>query len=200
MRSSTPPTMHVVKKEEKEPQLRAHIGSYLGALDGMAGEGHVFLLVVRSHESPVVRALANLAPDLCASGVRIDTIVAMPGNDLALNWPEELISISECRTLHDIRLLDAHEQLWLGDDAFWIGDCMRREPAKRDAYECHGTGHREGARSVWNAFKHFWAKAEPVRLAKVRPPEGAIVAALDEAVAALQAAEQTTPPLAATRH
>jgi hypothetical protein len=31
------------------------------------------------------------------------------------------------------RLVEAHEQLVLGPETCWIGDCMQRDPAKCDA-------------------------------------------------------------------
>ena len=43
----------------------------------------------------------------------------------------------EVRWARKPRLIEAHEQLVLGPQTCWIGDSMRREPAKCDAYETY---------------------------------------------------------------
>ncbi len=202
MRFNSPPTMRVIKKEEKEAQLRDHVAAHaaqVAATGTPGGKAYVYRLVVRSHESPVVRALATLSHDLSASNIRIAALVALPGTGRTPAWPDELAAITECRTVRDIRLLDAHEQLWLGEETCWIGDCMRREPAKRDAYECYGIGCRETAAGVAHAFELFWKKGTPATPGQMPAPVEKISAALETAVAALQSAEQT-PPIASTRH
>lgn len=201
MRFTSPATMRVVKKEEKEARLRDHIAAHIAetVADRAAGAGHVYRLLVRSHESPVVRALALVGGELAEAGIRIQAVVALPGSDRTLGWPDELAAISECRTVRDMRLLDAHEQLWLGEDTAWIGDCMRREPAKRDAFESYAAGCRETAANARRCFDHFWGKAAVVATGKARARSEAISTALETAVAALQTAEQT-PPIASTRH
>lgn len=207
MSVSAPPIMRVVKKEEKEAQLRRHIAGHVAQIAGTSVPDefggpqatHVYKLVVRSHESPVVRALTALGHDLAAAGILIRVLVAMPAGERELAWPQELIAITESRTVRDARILDAHEQLWLGEETVWIGDCMRREPAKRDAYECYGIGCRQTAQSVLTAFNLLWAKGVEQSLAQVQSKEAAISSALETAVAALQANEPT-PPIASTRH
>ncbi|MBL8567415.1 MAG: hypothetical protein JNM89_17025 [Hyphomicrobiaceae bacterium] len=201
MRFTTPPTMRVIKKEEKEAQLRDHIAAHIARIATVApgGKSYAYRLVVRSHESPVVRALAALSHDLAAANIRICAVIALPGAERSPAWPDELNALTECRAARDVRLLDAHEQLWLGDETCWIGDCMRREPAKRDAYECYGIGCRETAAGVSRAFELFWRKGAPAATGQIPAPVEAISAALETAVAALQAAEQT-PPIASTRH
>lgn len=201
MRFTTPPTMRVIKKEEKEARLRDHIAGHIaqsskGSATDMAS---VYRLVVRSHESPVVRALSLLGSELAHAGIRIHAVIALPGSGPTLGWPDELATITECRTVRDVRLLDAHEQLWLGEDTVWIGDCMRREPAKRDAFECYGIGCRETAARVRRSFDRFWCKGTDAATGAVPAPVAPITTALESAVAALQAAEHT-PPLASTRH
>ncbi|MFN3868318.1 MAG: hypothetical protein ACK4MF_04555 [Hyphomicrobiaceae bacterium] len=207
MSVSAPPTMRVVKKEEKEAQLREHIAGHIALVAassapadfGGARPTHVYRLIVRSHQSPVVRALSALALDLAAAGIRIHALVAVPGGDHEPAWPEELLAMTEARSICDVRILDAHEQLWLGEETVWIGDCMRREPAKRDAYECYGIGCRQTAHSVLTAFNLLWSKGAAQSFAQVPSKETELASALETAVAALQANEPT-PPIASTRH
>ena len=207
MSVSAPPTMRVVKKEEKEAQLRDHIAGHIALVAGSSVPAefggtqptHVYRLIARSHESPVVRALSALGHDLAAAGIRICALVAVPGGEHEPAWPDELLAITESRSVRDIRILDAHEQLWLGDETVWIGDCMRREPAKRDAYECYGIGCRQTAHSVLTAFNLLWSKGTAQSFAQAPSKEAERTSALESAVAALQASEPT-PPIASTRH
>ena len=89
------------------------------------------------------------------------------------------------------RLADAHEQLVINDAACWVGDCMRRDPSKRDAFECYAPAHPEASRTAAVSFARLWGACEPVTLRSTRPPaRTTTVSALDpaEAAAALAAA------------
>lgn len=195
---SSPPTMRVIKKEEKEAQIRDLISTHVRTC--APATGSVFHLVVRSHESPVVRALTALAAELTEARCSIEVVVALPGADNAVIWPAELADLSACRTLDDPRLLDAHEQLWLDAETVWIGDCMRREPDKRDAYECYGRGCRTTAAGVLASFDKFWGKAARANHApdvKVSKP---VAAEADPVMVGVPGNEPPTPPTAMTRH
>ncbi|MCB1521503.1 MAG: hypothetical protein KDJ37_13125 [Hyphomicrobiaceae bacterium] len=201
MRFDAPPAMRVIKKEHKETQLKAFVGDQVAAQLEAAGENacaRVFLLVVRSNESPVIRALASLAPELAGANISLKVVVTPAGGDTTGTWPDELSGLLDCRVILDPRLLDAHEQLWLDPTTAWIGDCMRREPAKRDAYECYAADSRETARFVRTAFMRIWEMAKPID----NPPRsnGEVSAGeqIDPHLAASAATD--TPPLASTRH
>ena len=49
-----------------------------------------------------------------------------------------------------------HEQLVLGPAASWVGDCMRRDPMKRDAYECYAADCSKTAGWARTSFDRFW--------------------------------------------
>ena len=66
------------------------------------------------------------------------------------------------RFVADARLLDAHELLVLGPATAWIGDCMRRDPAKRDAYEFYSEDAPEAARSSARSFDRLWLNGTPL--------------------------------------
>lgn len=204
-----PPTMRVVKKELKQEQLTSFIATHLDERAAEAAEDaeHALrhapchLLLVRSPNSPVVHALAAHAKRLAAAGVSLKVVIALPEPDAAaLSWPTELCGSLEARRLSDLRLLDAHEQLWLDPDTAWIGDCMRRDPSQRDAYECYAADSAVTARCVMATFKWMWQKATPIAapgLAKPLPAE----ATQDEIEAHLPAAgTSTAAPHGATRH
>jgi hypothetical protein len=199
MRFNAPPTMRVIKKEEKEARLKDLISNHIrsSAETGTAATMH---LVVRSHESPVVRALTALAGDLAAARIALEVVVSLPGADDAVTWPDELAAISQCRTVRDVRLLDAHEQLWLDAETVWIGDCMRREPTKRDAYECYGLGCRATAASVLTSFRSFWSKSAAATRSGLAAAVEPAAAEIDPAMMSVPGTEQSPPPTAMTRH
>jgi hypothetical protein len=66
--------------------------------------------------------------------------------------------------------LSAHEQLVLAPDRAWIGDSMRREPSKRDAYESFAAGCAETATNAARSFEKIWRASAPVRSVPVLPP------------------------------
>lgn len=201
MRFNTLPPISVIKKEEKEARLKAFIGDHLAqkqaAADGRVCD-RVFLLLARSHESPVVRALMSIVAEGRGEGIVLKTIVTVHRGDQPVDWPSELVAMTDCRLARDPRLLDAHEQLWLDGETVWIGDCMRREPAKRDAFECYAAGCEATARSAETAFNRIWAKAEKAVLVG----ESAAPAAADQIEPHLAglAGNDTSAPTAATRH
>lgn len=201
MRFTTPPTMRVIKKEEKEARLKDLLTTHIRQQADRGAESASLMLVVRSQESPVVGALAALAGELAGAGLSLDVVVALPGEDGRVAWPDALTGISRCTVVADARLLDAHEQLWLDEQTVWIGDCMRREPAKRDAYECYSLACRTTAASVRSTFEAFRRRAVPASFACDTAPaaDAATAASLDTTLASLAGNDQP-PPTAMTRH
>jgi hypothetical protein len=129
---------------------------------GLHVAGGCYLLVARSPDSPVAQALRSHAGRLAATGIRIRAIFSEvePGGAAALAAPFALPS--ECRLACDPRLLAAHEQLVLAPDCAWIGDCMRREPSKRDAYERFAANCLETAVLASRSFERLWRAAVPL--------------------------------------
>lgn len=201
MRFNALPQISVIKKEEKEARLKAFIGEHLSQAQS-AAQGRicdrVLLLLARSHESPVVRALQSIVAEGRGEGIVLKTIVTTHRGDQPIDWPAELVSMTDCRLAGDPRLLDAHEQLWLDGETAWIGDCMRREPAKRDAFECYASGCEATARSAEKAFNRVWDKSSKVALVGESPAATA-VAEIEPHIAGI-AGGDTSTPTAATRH
>mgnify|MGYP001161927507 CR=1 FL=1 len=198
------PTIAVIKKEEKEAKLKAFIADHFARRHGAAGDAggqapvRVYLLIARSHESPVVRALAAAIAESGVTDIALKALILMPGSHLANTWPANLAELTDGRTTGDLRLLDAHEQLWLDAETVWIGDCMRREPSKRDAYECYADGCQTTASSVETAFNRLWAKGSTVTIdaSDVSPADSPFV---DTHLAHMTPTEPVAPT-ASTRH
>lgn len=194
------PRMDVVKREDKEEKLKDFITSYLSA-DGGRGANDRWLLVARSAESPVVLALAALAPAIKAAGFEIKVLLT----SVAPSVPDSNAQIAigfacEMRVARDVRLLDAHEQLRIDDMTSWVGDCMRREPAKRDAYECYASGCTETADWSAKAFGRLWDKSEPVMAVEDAPVAVAAVPAPEMDACVPPANQIPSTVVASTRH
>lgn len=202
------PEFRVVKREDKDRLGRELIARQLAELGGM-GAGAVgrreVLLLARSVESPVARALAFHATGLAAAGMRLRVIFArIERVSEARLWPgsDRRSAVAEVRWARNPRLLDAHEQLVLGAERVWIGDSMRRDPAARDAYECHAEGCTETARRTVLAFERVWGASETLSELGITAARQSVPtpAEADAIAGPLGAGGDGTPPLVSTRH
>lgn len=198
MPTFTPPRMHVVRKEEKEARLTAFVAEQLSAAVACNAHGRDMTVLARSFDSPVLKALAAQAAAICAAGLRVRVIAVLAEGATETVTP--LLAGVDMRSACDVRLLDAHEQLAIGDRVAWIGDCMRREPTKRDAYEIYSADCAEMAALAHRSFDRVWAFAGTGRPeAVVAAPEvAAAVAPVEVSIAAI--AEGETAPTVSTRH
>ncbi len=158
---------------EKVAKLSAFIASDIDTRTtrGLYAAGGCYLLIARSPESPVALALREHAAGLAKSGIRIRAIFGEVelGHGAATVAAAPFAVPSECRIARDARLLAAHEQLVLAPDCAWIGDSMRREPSKRDAYENFAAGCSETAVHAARSFEKIWRAAAPIRSVPLVP-------------------------------
>jgi hypothetical protein len=129
------------------------------------------MLVARSASSPVAKAIAALAREgVLDMPVRaVFLLDRHDGTEGSLDAQPDLPFTLSARIATDLRLADAHEQLVLGPAASWYGDCMRRDPMKRDAYECFAANCTQTATWARISFERLWASAKPVALRTGRP-------------------------------
>jgi hypothetical protein len=198
MRTFTPPRMHVVRKEEKETRLTTFVAELLANASASDVSGSGLTVLARSPESPVLKALAAHADAIRAAGLRMRAIIVL--DEAASPQVNALLAGAAARCACDARLLDAHEQMAVGDRVAWIGDCMRREPAKRDAYEIYSADCAETAAVAHRSFDRVWSftgsgKSESVAAA---PARVAVPAPVEVPIAAI--AEGETAPVVSTRH
>lgn len=202
MRDTKPSGLQVINKDEKESRVIEFLEAYLA---GRAAEDNntpaEFLLVARSPESPVCLALATLASELRSQSVSVRMVLTAIDGNVALAGSESgLVETGSCRIISDVRLYEAHEQLVLDEQTCWVGDCMRREPARRDAYENYSTGCLETARSASATFKHLWSLGQPAApVARLMPGIG-FKDAHDAGLFSNSPADGDSAPTAATRH
>lgn len=190
MSRNVTPLIDIVRLEDKETKLKAFIAAVVAqaAASGSSANDDM-LLIARSIESPVVKAVTALVQDgTITSPVR--TILAIVAGGTSGPTIETLLSAARAngaRVVRDQRLFDAHEQLVFGPAASWIGDCMRRDPMKRDAYECYAADCSKTAGWARLSFERLWAACEP--MVEDIPAPGAVAAA---GILAAVAAEESS--------
>lgn len=151
-----------------------------------AGEAPLRIdLIARSTQSPVVQALSVALADVPNDSVTVRVVVAIEPSRNVLG---DSCSEVALRTTPSSQFDDAHEQLSIGDEIAWIGDTMRRDPEKLDAYERFITGDLEACGWTSHAFRQLWSMAIPAKRQGFR-------AVFDE-----QPAEKIGPALAALRN
>jgi hypothetical protein len=164
MSIETPSLLHGLSIAEKVSKLSAFIGEDLDSrsMHGIHVAGGCYLLIARSPESPVAQALQAHAGRLAGLGIRVRAIFteidsAKPAHSMApFSVP------SECRLARDLRLLAAHEQLTLTPTCTWVGDCMRRDPGKRDALERFVPNCAQTGAHAIRSFESLWRATVPV--------------------------------------
>jgi hypothetical protein len=183
MRFVPPPQINVVRKEDKEAKLLSFIQHDIalrrsGAVPSLPA---TYVMIARSLESPVARALLASCADAAAYGIRFRMLLLLDdavahGLDGTI---ENYLGMIDARFAVDTRLLDAHELLVLSPTTVWIGDCMRRDPAKRDAYEFYCTDAIEASRSAARSFERMWQVSSPLILRRMPGdlPEASTIAA-----------------------
>jgi hypothetical protein len=183
MTFETPSQLHGLSIADKVSKLSAFIGEDLDARSahGMQVTGGCYLLVARSPDSPVAQALRAHAARLSAMGIRIRAIFS----EVDMSVPSQLLAPfslpSECRLTRDPRLLAAHEQLSLTPTYTWVGDCMRREPGKRDALERYAPNCAQTGAHATRSFESLWRATAPLC---AMPPITAALAQMPDMIVA----------------
>jgi hypothetical protein len=165
--------MSVIKRGEKEQKISAFLGTHFACASNGHSMAREILVIVRSIESPVARALAAHAAQIAASARPVRMILARADRGaLPAGWSLGEAGQVECemRWARNPRLLEAHEQLVLAADTCWIGDSMRRDPAKCDAYETFVESNADVAAAARVSFERLWAVSQQLFLGVLAPP------------------------------
>ena len=167
MSPTNAPHIDIVRSEDKETKLKTFIKTFIdeaATKSGPAAGPQVLLLVLRSLDSPVAKAVTALVNEHVLD-IPIKAIFAMIERadlETAGGDASPFSSGNAMRLSRDMRLLDVHEQLVLGPTTSWIGDCMRRDPRKRDAYECFAADCANTARWATISFDRLWDKSQTI--------------------------------------
>jgi hypothetical protein len=198
MRLRPPLRVNVTRHEEKEQKLQDFLSHHLARRAHGGDAAHVthLLIVARSLESPVVRAVASLTEDIAGAGLSVRMILAqIDRGPLPEDWGRTVTFTHDLRWAKHPRLIEAHEQLVVGPETCWIGDCMRRDPAKCDAYESFVEGCGEAAGCAAVSFERLWLACQPLASRTASRSGGS-----DMGPGAMPIIEAAPQPTVGTRH
>lgn len=162
MHSKPPARSQSLEPDARQQQLEAFVDAALARQANVRPD--TVLLLARSPESPAAKAVLALSQSLAARGHGGRLVFAcshaMTAGDV---WQLSFDAgfAHETRLLPDPRVLGAHEQLIVGDAAVWYGDSMRRDPAKRDAFQSF-VDDPAGAIAARRVFARLWLTATPL--------------------------------------
>jgi len=163
MRLPSPPRIAVVSREDKEAKLKSFIADALAVRRESAPEcfNGTFTLVARAPDSPVAQAVLAMAGEIAAANIAVRVVLFEnePMSEDCITASLLDIGAIDARLLNDHRFASAHEQLVLGEGRVWIGDCMRRDPAKRDAFEMYHENQVSTASHAAASFLKLWDKS-----------------------------------------
>jgi len=157
-----PLRVSVTRHEEKEQSLKDFLLQHMSSArdDRSATPAGDLLIVARSLESPVIKAITALTDEIAAAHLSVRLILAQV--DRELHGADCWAFAHEIRWAKHPRLIEAHEQLVIDPETCWIGDCMRRDPAKCDAYESFVEGCGEAAGCAAVSFERLWHASQPL--------------------------------------
>jgi len=162
MRIASPSRSVVTTRTDKEERLKDFLTEGLALrADHPAGDDFVTAFL-RNPDSPAARALSAVCLDGLAEGPPIRILICdTRANDPAATSVLDIVG-AEIREFADLRFGAAHEQLVVGPTRVWIGDCLRRDPSKRDAFELFHANDAATHLFAAASFEHLWARGRPM--------------------------------------
>lgn len=127
-------------------------------------------IIARSPLSPVIQAMCAMRENLSARQVCVQIVFSDVDPERALRSAWDVISdLSKEREHGDLirwansqGILEAHEQMVLGQHMCWLGDAMRREPGRRDGFDLFDMDAPQTCRLGVQSFAAMWKFAQPV--------------------------------------
>ncbi len=175
--------VNVVKRQQKEEMITDFITDFIASLTAPPSEQSKNLAVAhgselttpisvlclaRSPASPVAKALAGMNDTLIAAGISVRVIfsqLCQGADSMAwMQFDDDSEFSRSIRLVTRTELHDAHELLVLDAQTSWIGDCLRREPTKNDAYETYARRCAASAGSAATSFERVWQICKPVHI------------------------------------
>ncbi len=156
-----------------ENRFTSYFQEYFQWLDKECPDGRQarqLTVIARSPRSPVILTLQLLMQELRSRQIRVRVVFSNIEPEHALHSAWNVIAeLSQgCENGELIRwnsshsVLEAHEQMVLGERMCWTGDAMRREPGKRDAFDMFVTDIPQICRLGVHSFSAMWRLAQPV--------------------------------------
>lgn len=127
-------------------------------------------IIARSPLSPVIQAITSVSDDLSAKQIAVQVVFSDIDPEKALRAAWNVMTQLSPGTEHGdlVRwanspgVLEAHEQMILGQHMCWLGDAMRREPGRRDGFDLFDTDAPHTCRLGIQSFAAMWKFATPV--------------------------------------
>ncbi len=127
-------------------------------------------VIARSPGSPVIATLQTMLQELRSRQIRPQVLFSdiEPERALLCTWNVISALSQGCEHGELIRwnsshaVLEAHEQMVLGQRMCWTGDAMRREPGKCDGFDMFVTDIPQICRLGVHSFSAMWRRARPV--------------------------------------
>lgn len=169
--------------EVKEAKLKALMARALSWRNNLPSGCELadITMIAKSPESPVARALAASAADFAQYGIAVRVLLSeLEPGFVPLPEGRSILDIQTgaIRALTDPRLVEVHEQLVIGTVFTWIGDCMRRDPLKRDALETYDGTDPQRIACARVSFERLWAKGKVMPRVTTQATASAVVAGL----------------------
>jgi hypothetical protein len=177
MTNAPKPTV-VSPLDSKVQTLAAFIESHLPqACNDAATE---ITVIARSHESPIAQAIVRHSALIAERGIRVRALfLAATAQGDAGAWTATEGGIDferDIRCSRNVRHFDAHEQLVLSATSSWVGDCMRRDPVKRDALDLPRAANADAALFAGRSFDRLWRNAQTLPIVAGRGKSDALFA------------------------
>jgi hypothetical protein len=153
-----------VSHTEKEAKLKAFIVTSTEAARGHADCLDDVSLVARGTDSPAALALASFLKQHGTATTRVRIVLFDIDGIVEDNIAHSILDIphADVCVVTDARFAAAHEQLVVANEHVWIGDCMRRDPLKRDAFEMTFEPGASGSRHAASSFEKMWQSSKPL--------------------------------------
>lgn len=144
------------------PSVQDKVQSLAKFISANLADGCEVTLIARSIDSPIVRACEQASEALAAAHASVRAVFLQTNIGV---WSDATAAAAlnrDVRLALNPRLLEAHEQLVIAPRAVWIGDCMRRDPAKRDAFAQEKIGCTVTTTFAALSFEKLWQIGTPV--------------------------------------
>jgi hypothetical protein len=166
-----------MSRTDKEARLKDFIGEAIASRGEDPAREICLTLFVRNPDSPAARALYAAWSEGSAETARCLILMGETNADEPAAPSVLDIPAAEFRILADPGFAPAHEQLTIGPAHVWIGDCLRRDPAKCDAFELYHPNDPKISVFAIASFDKLWARGRALKLPKAERLSPEVIAA-----------------------
>ena len=171
--NSRDPKGQVQAESVFQSRQHSYFEQYIAWLDEARPKSEAARIVsitARSPASPVMLAMQASADDLRSRDVIVRAVLSDVDPEKALRSAWQVMSMLApdhehtdlIRWANAPAILEAHEQLILGDRMCWLGDAMRREPGRRDAFDIFEADAKRTCTLAAKSYSAMWQHARPV--------------------------------------